>query len=383
MASYWLQAGCEPLPGTALRGRPDVEVVGGGVTGCACALALAEGGLAVRLHEAREIACGASGRNGGFALRGGAMRYDEAVVELGKERARALWRVSERALERVAVLAGDAFRRTGSLRLAWDEDERTRLLDERAALERDGFAVEWVDEVATPGGVRFPGAVLHARDGAVQPATWVRRLAALAASRGVEIRELSRVDSLDRIEADQVVIATDGYTQGLVPALDDAIRPTRGQVLVTEPLDALHFGRPHYARDGYDYWQQSLDRRLVLGGQRDASLESEWTAEEATTDLIQRRLEGLARMLLGTAPRVTHRWAGIFGCTADRLPLVGEVPGSDGVWVAAGYSGHGNVLGLACGELVAAAILGRPDPLLELFGPGRALGLQLDVRDAV
>jgi glycine/D-amino acid oxidase-like deaminating enzyme len=53
------------------------------------------------------------------------------------------------------------------------------------------------------------------------------------------------------------------------------------------------------------------------------------------------------------------------------LPLVGPVPGHDGVWVAAGYSGHGNVFGLLCGELVAAALLERGDPLLELFSPAR------------
>jgi gamma-glutamylputrescine oxidase len=52
-------------------GPVDVAIVGGGVTGCACALTLAERGQRVRVYEAREIAGGASGRKGGFALRGG------------------------------------------------------------------------------------------------------------------------------------------------------------------------------------------------------------------------------------------------------------------------------------------------------------------------
>jgi glycine/D-amino acid oxidase-like deaminating enzyme len=72
-------------------------------------------------------------------------------------------------------------------------------------------------------------------------------------------------------------------------------------------------------------------------------------------------------------PEVTHRWAGIFGLTQDLLPLVGRVPDHDGTWMAAGYSGHGNVLGFMCGELVAAAMLGQDDPLLELFSPARLL----------
>jgi gamma-glutamylputrescine oxidase len=64
-----------------------VAIVGGGVTGCACALKLAQAGQRVRLFEEREIAGGASGRNGGFALRGGAPAYDVAREELGAERA--------------------------------------------------------------------------------------------------------------------------------------------------------------------------------------------------------------------------------------------------------------------------------------------------------
>ena len=72
---------------------------------------------------------------------------------------------------------------------------------------------------------------------------------------------------------------------------------------------------------------------------------------------------------MGHPVGITHRWAGIFGLTQDLLPLVGRAPGHEGVWVARGYSGHGNVMGFACGELVANAILGRDEPLLALFDP--------------
>jgi sarcosine oxidase subunit beta len=68
---------------------------------------------------------------------------------------------------------------------------------------------------------------------------------------------------------------------------------------------------------------------------------------------------------------VTHRWAGIWGETSDTLPIVGELPTRQGVWVAGGYSGHGNVLGFACGDLVARAIAGDCPRELELFDPKR------------
>ena len=121
-------------------------VVGGGVTGCAAALALAEAGLKVRLHEAREISGGASGRNGGFALRGGAAPYDVTVESIGRDATSAYWRKTEQALDRLVGLAGDAARRTGSLRLAADDEERDELAVEYEALRADGFAAEWIDE---------------------------------------------------------------------------------------------------------------------------------------------------------------------------------------------------------------------------------------------
>jgi gamma-glutamylputrescine oxidase len=371
--SFWLDEPAEPFPKRRLDGAVDVAVVGGGVTGCSCALTLAQGGLRVRLHEAREIASGASGRNGGFALRGGAIPFDRAKEKLGDAQAAALWRLTERTLDRMDELAGDALRRVGSLRLAADEKERGELLAEYEALRGDGFAAEWIDELGGRLGGRYAGAILHPRDGALQPARWIRRLAARAAEAGVELREHDRVTRLAELEADAVVVASDGYPSGLLAGLDELVRPTRGQVVVTEPLEERLYERPHYTRDGFDYWQQLPDGRLVVGGRRDTALEREFTAEEATTADIQAALEALVYELVGRRPLITHRWSGIFGDSPDEVPLVGAAPGQDGVWVSRGYSGHGNVLGLACGDLVAKAILGSREPELELFDPARLL----------
>jgi glycine/D-amino acid oxidase-like deaminating enzyme len=350
----------------------DVAIVGAGITGCACALALAHAGLRVRVHDARGIAEGASGRNGGFALRGGAARYDVARETYGSERARELWLRTEAALDRLESLAGESFRRTGSLRLAADVEERVEIRAEYEALREDGFAAEWRDDLPhlRPD---FRGAIFHPGDGSLQPARFVHRLAASAGEAGVAFVEHHRVESLDALDAEQIVIATDGSGRGLLPELDDTLWPARGQVIATEPLSELRFDCPHYARQGFDYWQQLPDRRIVLGGFRDFSILTEMTDEETTTSSIQEALDAFLAELLGYMPQITHRWAGIFGLTQDLLPLVGRVPGHDGVWVAAGYSGHGNVLGFMCGELAAAAIKGGDDPLLELFSPARLL----------
>jgi glycine/D-amino acid oxidase-like deaminating enzyme len=373
---WWLaEEAPQPFPRRPLDGPADVEIIGGGVTGCACALALAEGGLRVRLHEARTVAGGASGRNGGFALPGGAMRYDVARESFGHEIARAYWRLTEEYLDRLEALAGNALTRPGSLKLAADEEELEQLRLEHAALRPDGFEAEWCPRDMLPLRLRrgFLGGILHPHAAALQPARFVLRLAARALEAGVEICEGTHVESLDELSAPRVVVATDGSGRGLLPELDEVIWPTRGQVVATEPWPERLFEYMNYARNGFDYWQQVPDGRIVLGGFRDFSILAELTDVEETTPTIQEALDAFLVELLGEMPAVAYRWAGIFGLTQDMLPLVGPIPSREGVWVAAGYSGHGNVLGFMCGDLVAQAILGRPHPLLELFDPARLI----------
>ena len=372
MNPYWLE---DPLPArteTRLDGRVDVAIVGAGVTGCSAALRLAEEGLRVRVHDARAVAEGASGRNGGFALGGGAARYDVARETYGAERAAAYWAWTLEAQNRMVELGGDALRRTGSYRLAGDEEEREGIRLEYEALREDGFDADWLEDV--PGGAagRFHGAISHPHDCAIHPARFVRRLAAFASNAGAEIREHEVVADLDDLDAERVLVATDGYGHGLVPELADLIWPTRGQMVASEPLARMLYDRPHYARQGFDYWQQLPDGRILVGGFRDVSILDELTDVEETTPSIQGSLESFLHELAGEEVAVTHRWAGIFGLTQDMLPLVGPVPGRDErVWVAGGYSGHGNVLGFACGALVADAILGRESTQLELLDPAR------------
>jgi gamma-glutamylputrescine oxidase len=371
--SYWLDEPTEPLPRATIDGEADVAIVGGGITGCACALALAEAGKSVRLFEARAIAGGASGRNGGFALRGGAAPFPVLADSIGTEATAGLWRWTEEELVELGRLAGGAFRRTGSLRLAADAEEREELREEYDAVVEAGFDAEWREDLPPPLAGRYPAALFHPRDGVLQPARLVRSLARRAAGAGVGIHEHTRVESVDETRAEVVVVATDGYPSGLLGELEGLIVPTRGQVIATEPIEELLFEIPHYGRHGFDYWHQRSDGRIVAGGFRDVSLDTEFTADEVTTPVVQSALELFVEELVGRPLRIDYRWAGIFGMVFDFLPVVGRVPDLDDVWIAGGYSGHGNVLGFACGRLVARALLGDRDPLLDLFEPTRLL----------
>jgi glycine/D-amino acid oxidase-like deaminating enzyme len=370
---FWLDRPLPEIPPGDATGPVDVVVVGGGVTGCSAALTLARGGLRVRLLEAREIAGGASGRNGGFALRGLKAGYDDARTTLGRDVAASLWELTEHSLDTMSALAGDALRRTGSVRLANDAAERDVLRAEYDGLVEDGFEAEWLDPLPPYLDGLFEGGFVHPDDAAIVPALWVKRLAGHAALAGAQIVEHSAVDrpGAESLDAAAIVLAVDGMTHVLAPELAPWVTPMRGQVLATGPLAEIRYDRPHYARGGYDYWQQTPDGRLVLGGRRDTDLETEVTALEETTPFIQDQLTAYAAELMGGPAEITHRWSGIWGETHDGLPFAGRVPGSDRVWVAGGYCGHGNVLGFACGDLVGRAILGERGPELAAFDPAR------------
>jgi glycine/D-amino acid oxidase-like deaminating enzyme len=100
-------------------------------------------------------------------------------------------------------------------------------------------------------------------------------------------------------------------------------------------------------------------------------MDSEFTDSEETTPTIQGALESFVADLVGRPLAVEQRWAGIFGLVLDFMPVVGRLPDDERVWVAGGYSGHGNVLGFMCGDLVAKAMLGDEHSLLESFAPAR------------
>jgi gamma-glutamylputrescine oxidase len=371
---YWLDSPAARYPPLAKDEDVDVVVVGGGVSGLSCARVLAEAGLRVRVLEARTVGSGASGRNGGFIVRGLAQPY--SVL-----REPELWRLTEEGVERLTQLAGTAFRRVGHLHLV-TKDEREAVLAEHEALAADGFEADWLEPNALPHVLQrhFAGGLFQSRDGVVELGTWVRGLAERAAAAGVAIAEETRGLELEEtrvetergvVSAERVVLAKDGYTHGLVPELDRTVEVARNQVVATLPLAKRHFESAVSARGGFAYWQQTRDGRLVIGGWRDVDLEAEFSREEEINSRVQEGIEGFLPTTLGEVPEITHRWAGLLGFTPDRLPLAGELPGRPGVWSALGYSGHGNVLALLCGEGVGHAILGAADPRLEAFSPGR------------
>jgi glycine/D-amino acid oxidase-like deaminating enzyme len=171
------------------------------------------------------------------------------------------------------------------------------------------------------------------------------------------------------IRTPNLILATNGYTAHLLPIMQTKIVPLRGQITAHKQTDEylkLHpKGLPGtysmmYAT-GYEYMiprpqhpdvPSDLVGDIIIGGGLGA-LENEGLSEFGTTDDSVLNIEN-SRYLhecvgryfgpdWGKEERVRMEWTGIMGITGDGLPFVGPVPGQIGLWISAGFNGHGMV----------------------------------------
>lgn len=403
--SFW-QAEClvrEPeLLGGQLQGEhsADVAIVGGGITGTSLALWLAREGVRVALVESRRVAMGASGRNGGFLLAGTAETYSEAIARYGHERARRIWAfsVANHALaeQLVGEMEADGWpsghRQTGSLRIACSQTELAEINASIPLLQADGWRAEAIGSDYLPERLRasYLGGAYYPLDGEIQPAQFVTGIARLARSAGAIFYEESPVEHLGAqqdsfvvhtssgaLHAHHLVLATNAWLPEVgaqlgVGWLASAITPTRGQMLTTAPVAERLFTCPCYADDGYQYWRQLEDGRLVVGGWRNYSLATEYSSDETPGHEVQQHLDAFVReTLLLPDVAIERRWAGIMAFSRDGLPLVGPLPDVEHAYISGGYTGHGNAYALRSSRLIADAILGRAHPDADLFDPAR------------
>jgi glycine/D-amino acid oxidase-like deaminating enzyme len=391
-SSPWLAAPGPPFP--PLQGPLDVEVLiaGGGVSGVMLAYTLAEQSAAVGLVEAGVVAGAASGRNAGLLTLSPPEPYHELIALWGRDGARAMLELGRRSHSRVRKLVETlgldcGYRARGSLRLARTLDEAEDLRASLADLDADGFRVR---ETPVPGAVageaarRFAAAFATAEDGELDPAAFVRSLAAEAVRRGARLFERTPLKAArwsgglweartpeGLARARTLVLAANAYTGRLCPVLEPLIAPRRGQMLSTAPIEREVASRPTIAHWGYQYWRQLADGRLLIGGWRDTDIDAEVGYEERVTGAVQGAIErGLAE-LVPEGVAIEHRWAGVMGFARDGRPVVGWLDPEHHVAIAAGYTGHGMSMAPACTLDLAQALAWRPAPGIATLDPLR------------
>jgi glycine/D-amino acid oxidase-like deaminating enzyme len=385
--SYWsatmpvlLDRSGRRLPDTA-----DVVVIGGGYAGITAAWELARRGAAVTLVEARTLGYGASTRNGGIVHPGYKWGPSALIRRYGDDTGRALFRESVDSYETVKRLIADEaidceFRERGYLNLAYAP---SHVEDLRHA--NDGLALMGVSATLVPrellrdeiGSDAYFGGLAIDGGGLLHPGKYFAGLAAAADRAGVDLHENVRARAIRRqadgrfvvetnrgaMLARDVFVATNGYTDGVVPELRRRVVPIGSYIIATEPLpedlaDELSpKGRAFLDTKNFlYYWHVSADRRMIFGGR--ASFMP--TSVDRTAAILHRGLLEVHPQLAGR--RIDYAWGGNVGFTIDRMPHVGRT--KDGVAYAMGCCGTGIALMTHLGIKVGAWLAGGEGPVL-------------------
>jgi len=387
LISYWLDTSEPFRSATAgpVEGSCDVAVIGGGLTGCSAALALAKKGARVVLLEAETIGHAASGRNGGMCNNGFAQDYGTMSAKLGKEVANKLYRAFDAGVDMVERLVMEeqidcSFARTGKIKLAAKPEHYDKLARSQellaANVDPDTEMVSRADLAGEVGSDRFHGGLIFRKGGGMHVGRFVRGLAEAAARRGVEMHERTPMTGLrpvpggghhidtpkGRLHAAQVLLASGTSHTGPLGWIRRRIVPVGAFIIVTEPLRKETLGRllPRRrmavdTKNLVNYFRTTPDNRLLFGGRARFAV-SNPNSDAKSGAILQAALHEVFPSLRQV--RIDYCWGGMVDMTRDRLPRAGE---RNGIFYSMGYSGHGTQMSTLMGTIMAEVMDGRAD----------------------
>ena len=367
-----------------MRKTTDVAVVGGGVIGCSIAYQLAKRGIKSSVFEKREFASGASGATAGVV---GPLRHIDNWVESTRD-------MGLRSLEMFPRLASELseagidpeFRQTGILKVALTAEHVESLQDDLSWQGELGLGVTWLsrDEVLEREPEVTPdvlGGIFSPNEGYVRGKRYVDSLVQAAGKLGAACLEGVEVVGLESngarvtgvrthsgiVHAEHTILAAgpwtgiDGrWTEGRLP-----IRPAKGERILLRKIGFM----PQCPVNGFEkYVIPQVDGSLLVAATR---IEDRFD-EEVTAAGVSQMLDAAVALfpVLSEAAFVRGR-AGVRPMSPDGVPLLGPVPGKDGLSIATGHDHVGIMLSPETGVMMAEYIATGDAAPLEPFSPAR------------
>ena len=354
----------------------DVCVIGGGLAGLTTAMEVQRRGRIAVLLEAKRIAWGASGRNGGFVGNGFALGVEDLIEQVGLRNAQALYRLSAHGTEYVRR---EVTRLDQTLRMSDGVIVAQRVNDPSGArryvemMLRD-FS-EGLELLSTEQtrmvlkteryfqGIKNPHSFL------IHPLRYAQALADDAGHRGALIHENTPALEVRKekrnfivrtaqaeIHAPHVVHCVSSLDRRINRTIGRAILPIATYVAVTEPLDQdairTRCGVGDMRRAG-DYYRLISDKRILWGGR----ITTRVSEPARLAQMLKRDMLSVYPQL--GDPKIDYAWSGLMGYALHKMPLIGRA--ADGQWFATAFGGHGLNTTAMAGILLARAIADGDD----------------------
>ena len=417
-ASFWQESpskvashrSTSDLPSTA-----SVIIIGSGITGTSIAYKLLSqaDSPSILMLEARGACSGATGRNGGHTKAASYRAFIDNVIVLGEEEAAKIVR-----FEYDCIKAVHAFSRTHNIACdSWEGDTVDIIYDEgqwnkaqeavkriRKALGPDDPAARYTFWTAGEAEKKFlcrgaMGAVTY-EAGSLSAYKFVSGMLELCLDKGLNLQTQTAATCIKKedhfwnvetargtVQAEKVILATNGYTAQLLPALQGTIVPLRGHVTAQRPgsgipKDGLATTYSFIYDDGYEYMitrppGSTNAHDIIIGGgltkTGSKGLFEFGTTDDSTCDpVITNYLENCTADFYDgfwgdddPKGRTYMAWSGIMGYSVDGFPLVGQVPDEEGLFIAASFQGSGMVLSFSCAAALLDLITGHNEEELD------------------
>jgi len=262
------------------------------------------------------------------------------------------------------------------------------LIEEHALRKRANLPGAFLDHamLLENFGIARAGAIVSPGAADADPMQLAHGLLGVAVSRGARLfeAEATEFDPASRsvgvqlqngrqIEARNVILATGYVMPKIIHSGIQTVSSSWAIATAPQPQNIWNGGALIWedSKD-YLYARTTASGRIIIGGEDS----DEVIEPEARDALIPEKSRILAQKLAALWPpanaEAEFRWAGTFDTTSDGLPLIGPVPGKNGITAAYGYGGNGITFSFLAAQLIGGLIEGSTSPLLDDFALGRA-----------
>lgn len=366
----------------------DLAIIGGGFTGVSTAYYFSEQfpDKRVVLLEAKKLANGASGRNGGMML-----NWINGIEDDYGEMSQRVYTATRAGIDMIEGIIHQhglkvSYRRDGAMTNFTDSARAEAAHEYVEKMNALGIPLKYLNRDELPLQGTY-GAILDESEGQINGAQLIRALKPLLQERGVEIYEYTPVLKVREgstitlttphglVFAKAIVLATNGYS-GKLGYFRKGIFPLHSHVFATEALtpeqiEALGWRSAGYS-DDYDrisYSTLTKEGHIIFGGGSNASyayLFNNKTAYPGTPATAQNAFRAMHQTMLDYLPtlrniKITHRWTGTLGITLQRNCSIGVMGDHRNVYYGVGYCGHGVTLANLAGKIITDVYAGADE----------------------